>query len=90
VLVNNLVKNAVKHNVQQGYISIHLNKKSLEIENSGLPHSGNPEIMFRRFAKGENGNSGIGLAIVKEICHLYNFKISYQIQETIHKISILF
>jgi signal transduction histidine kinase len=90
VLVNNLVKNAVKHNVQQGYISIHLNKKSLEIENSGLPHSGNPEIMFQRFAKGENGNNGIGLAIVKEICDLYNFKISYQIQETTHKISILF
>ncbi|WP_073000152.1 sensor histidine kinase [Mariniphaga anaerophila] len=90
VLANNLVKNAVKHNIQKGFISIKLTADMLEIENSGTPHAGNPELLLLRFSKGENGNSGIGLAIVKEICDLYNFKIQYEIKNAIHKITIFF
>lgn len=90
VLVNNLIKNAVKHNVQQGFITIQLNAESLIIENSGRSFDGNPEVLFQRFSKGETGNSGIGLAIVKEICDLYHFKIEYNIHESVHKITIYF
>jgi nitrogen-specific signal transduction histidine kinase len=60
------------------------------IENSGQSFNGNPEVLFQRFSKGENGNSGIGLAIVKEICDLYHFKIEYKIHESVHKITIYF
>jgi signal transduction histidine kinase len=90
VLVNNLIKNAVKHNVQNGFITIQLKAESLMIENSGQSFNGNPEVLFQRFSKGENGNSGIGLAIVKEICDLYHFKIEYKILESVHKITIYF
>jgi signal transduction histidine kinase len=90
VLVNNLIKNAVKHNVQNGFITIQLKAESLMIENSGQSFNGNPEVLFQRFSKGENGNSGIGLAIVKEICDLYHFKIEYKIHESVHKIIIYF
>ncbi len=90
VLVNNLIKNAVKHNVQNGFITIQLKAESLMIENSGQSFNGNPEVLFQRFSKGENGNSGIGLAIVKEICDLYHFKIEYKIHESVHKITIYF
>ncbi|MCB0374914.1 MAG: HAMP domain-containing histidine kinase [Phaeodactylibacter sp.] len=89
ILINNLVKNAVKHNVQDGFISIKLTASSLETENSGLPIQGDPGRMFRRFAKGNNGNSGIGLAIVDQICELYGFVLSYEVSGTSnHKITI--
>ena len=88
ILINNLIKNAVKHNLQQGYITIKLTTEMLEIENSGPEFKGNPNSLLQRFSKGENGNIGIGLAIVKQICELYHFTLSYKISESNHKISV--
>lgn len=91
ILSTNLIKNAIKHNITNGFINIKLTENQLYIENSGLPFDGNPSNLLERFAKGEKGNMGIGLAIVKQICELYNFSISYQIKEkTIHCIQISF
>lgn len=90
ILINNLIKNAIKHNIQSGYISISLKEKILKIENSGASFNGNPDEFFERFKKGESGNIGLGLAIVKQICEVYNFKISYTILEQIHIIEIHF
>lgn len=89
ILLNNLMKNAVKHNVQGGFISIKLTPSELLVENSGLPIQGQPEKMLNRFAKGENGNCGIGLAIVSQICELYEFGLSYEVFDTSnHRITI--
>ncbi len=91
ILMNNLVKNAVKYNVQNGYITIKLDTAALVIENSGLPFQGDPNALLERFARGENGNYGIGLAIAKQICELYNFSISYTISEqSDHILSVYF
>jgi len=91
ILVNNLIKNAVKHNIHKGDIFITLTASALIVENSGLPLARNAETMLERFTKGENGNIGIGLAIVKQICELYNFRISYIVLEKAkHQISIFF
>ncbi len=54
-----------------------------------MPIQGEPERMLKRFAKGENGNRGIGLAIVDQICELYGFILSYEVSGTSnHKIAI--
>lgn len=92
ILINNLIKNAIKHNIDNGHISITLNQSFLSIENSGKPYKGNPEQLLNRFkVVGESGNLGIGLSIVKEICELYHFKISYSIsQHSVHIIKISF
>lgn len=91
VLVNNLIKNAVKHNITNGFISVTLIASSLIVENSGQIYQGNPDILIQRFVTGPNGNYGIGLSIVKQICELYNFTVSYEINDrTVHKITILF
>jgi signal transduction histidine kinase len=90
ILVNNLIKNAVKHNVQNGFISAKLTNKELTIENSGADFKGNTDTLLQRFGKGENGYIGIGLAIVKEICELYDFKLDYTVSQGKHKISIRF
>ncbi len=90
IMINNLLKNAVKHNVQDGYISIYLNQNSLIVENSGTPFQDNPKILFERFTIGTSGNLGLGLAIVKQICEVYNYTISYDVDGNVHKIQISF
>ena len=81
IMVNNLIKNAVKHNVQDGFIRIVLTDSELIIENSGVSFSEPPETMIRRFKKGKNGGHGIGLAIVKQICDINQFELSYEVNE---------
>jgi signal transduction histidine kinase len=81
ILVNNLFKNALKHNVNDGYVTVLLTAQQFIIENSGLPYNGDPEQLFQRFTKGEKGNYGIGLSIVKQIGGLYNYSVSYKVAE---------
>lgn len=91
IMINNLLKNAVKYNIQDGYISIILLQSSLIIENSGLAFGGKSDTLLERFSIGENGNLGIGLSIVKQICELYKFRITYHISNaSIHTLSIHF
>jgi len=90
ILVNNLIKNAVKHNLQNGYISVKLTPDCLMIENTGSAFQHNPVSLFERFATGETGNLGLGLAIVKQICEVYNYHIAYEIVENVHRIQISF
>lgn len=91
ILLNNLIKNAIKHNIASGYISIVLDKKSFIIENSGHSYAGNPSDLVQRFTTGVSGNTGIGLSIVKQICTLYDYKLDYTIyNQNIHKTAILF
>lgn len=89
-MANNVIKNAVKHNTDNGYIKIYLSGRELKVTNSGLPFNGEASSLLQRFSKGEGGNAGIGLAIVKEICDLYEYQISYRITGTTHQITISF
>ncbi|HEX3019771.1 MAG TPA: HAMP domain-containing sensor histidine kinase [Chitinispirillaceae bacterium] len=82
ILINNLIKNAVKYNVQNGFLSILLNNSSLVVKNSGQPFRGDPNKLIERFARGENGNLGIGLAMVKQICEIYHFTLNYSVSDT--------
>jgi len=89
ILINNLLKNAVKYNVQRGFIHIVLNKRELVISNSGEPSAGSSENMMNRFEKGKNGNFGIGLAIVKQICELNGFSVFYTVSEqSVHEVRV--
>jgi signal transduction histidine kinase len=96
ILVNNLINNAIKHNVCDGYITIMLSVKELTIENSGKPLVGNsienPSDLFHRFKKNSTSDEsiGLGLAIVKKICDTYHLSIFYTIKDNIHSISIKF
>lgn len=90
ILITNLLKNAVKHNVEGGFISIQLNQQQLVVLNSGLPYKGNSADLLERFHKGSQGNLGIGLAIVKQICDLYHFEITYHIDGSNHSMQIAF
>jgi signal transduction histidine kinase len=77
LLINNLLSNAVNHNVVGGNIQIHINKKELKICNTGETNILTDENIFNRFEKGNSKSNGLGLAIVKNICTTHNLDIHY-------------
>lgn len=92
VLLNNLLENAIKHNLPNGQIDIHLSTDKLSIANTGTPLETPPLELFERFAKGSTNHQslGLGLAIVREICNLYGWNISYDIQQDRHQLVVSF
>lgn len=92
VLISNLLGNAIKHNHQEGQIDILLTSNQLQISNSGSPLEVSADKMFDRFNKGTEGapSLGLGLAIVLEICNIYNFDVQYENKEQIHSVSVSF
>ncbi|MCZ4244085.1 sensor histidine kinase [Pedobacter punctiformis] len=78
ILLNNLLSNAVRHNVNGGQINVKLTSTRLTIANTGKNTMQNPRI-FDRFSKSaESEGMGLGLAITKQICNLYAFDIQYE------------
>lgn len=91
ILLNNLLLNAIRHNLQNGTIKIFLSKKEWVVSNSGNIPLNSPTL-FRRFAKtsNESAGSGLGLAIIKQICNRHNWTINYQFIDNSHNFSIRF
>lgn len=91
VLLTNLVKNAIIHNVAGGEVLIALQKNAFRIENSGKDQSLEESRIFSRFnteLKTET-STGLGLSIVKAICDLYSFSITYKFA-TRHSMTLRF
>ncbi len=92
LLFNNLIHNAIKHNLVGGTIHISLSHRKCTITNSGKPLLNEPETYFLRFTKGNQGESstGLGLAIAHQICKNFNYEINYQNIDNQHIMKILF
>jgi len=90
ILLNNLFSNAVRHNITGGYIRVELDSAALVISNTGKPGNG-PRKVFDRFSKSADSEGmGLGLAITKQICNLYGFRISYEDQNGEHIFAVHF
>jgi len=92
IMLSNLISNANRHNVKNGEIFISLSQNRLIIKNTGREQEFSNETIFQRFKKGKyNSESiGIGLALVKKICMVYHFDISYQFNQNWHQFEIIF
>ena len=79
LIVNNLVSNAIKHNIQNGKIEIDLNDEDFIIKNTGHEQEFTNESIYNRFTKGKNNSQsiGIGLALVKKVVTVYGYEIRY-------------
>lgn len=80
LLVSNLIKNAIKYNVKNGWIAVTLKQDTFCISNTGRNFPLPNDKVFERFFKQarQTESVGLGLAIVKKICDSLNFEIAYQ------------
>jgi len=92
ILLSNIIKNAVIHNSVKGKINVTIQNRQLLVENTGPALQGVPEEMFARFKKGSDKTktTGLGLALVKQICYLYGYHLTYEYNNRWHKINIGF
>ncbi len=92
ILLNNLLSNATKHNINNGSINILL-KNNLEITNTGIDKKLDETMLFKRFSKQDHSSSnhGLGLSIIYRICQVSGFNCSYNFAEpNLHTFTITF
>lgn len=92
ILISNLFLNAIRHNVGNGQVLVTLSNHSLTFSNTGQSQNLIADKLFNRFSKSnpsEQGN-GLGLAIIKKIADLNNWKISYSFANNFHSFSVAF
>lgn len=92
IVINNLINNSKRHNIENGKISVTLTETYFQISNTGNPPTIPTTELFKRFKRGNpNENSiGIGLALVKKILEIYDAEIFYQFENDLHTIRINF
>jgi len=85
-LFNNLLLNAIRHNVQDGSIELHLYNNQFVIFNTGKALTTSSEYLFERFKKDTNSkdSTGLGLSIVRSICDLYAITIRHHYEKEKH------
>jgi signal transduction histidine kinase len=90
ILVNNLLTNAIRHNVENGKIIITLREGTLSVKNTGKALNSNPEQLFERFRKESNSSAslGLGLALVKTISEVNGQALKYDIDDEWHTLSV--
>jgi len=90
ILINNLLGNAIKHNMEGGQINLISHPDKLVISNTGKPLTMEPEKLFQRFSKHHAGNdsTGLGLAIASQICLISDLKLHYKYLDGLHQLSI--
>ncbi len=92
ILLVNLIKNALRHNIPGGDLKIELTGNSLVIANSGPALTLDPDMLFKRFHTSSSSpeSLGLGLSIVQKICTMYGFKVSYSYQNNMHVMLVVF
>lgn len=78
-LISNLLKNALIHNHQEGFVNFVINKNEIIISNSGNNAPLNSAVIFNRFYRHTttNESTGLGLSIVKSIINNYSITVKY-------------
>jgi len=92
ILLMNLLKNSVVHNIEAGSIEINVLENVLTIRNSGLALESSSSSMFDRFTK-ESSNPesiGLGLSIIQRVCRRYNVRLTYSVDDSTHTFLLTF
>ncbi len=92
IIVSNLLRNAIFHNVSNGNVNVYISEDAIQVSNTGIENPLNSGKVFSRFYKSESDQSGtgLGLTIVKAICELYGFSVSYRFENDLHWFEIRF
>ncbi len=89
ILISNLIRNAINHNIKGGEISISTFAHGITIKNSGkdIPVS---QELFNRFKKTGGNSLGLGLSLISKICNLNNIHIEYLYSKENHVFKLFF
>lgn len=91
MLLNNLFGNATRYNKPYGKIKISLEEKILTVSNESYLPELDKELLFQRFYRHENTSTdgnGLGLSIIKQLCHEMGYTIGYRYNNHLHEFSI--
>lgn len=89
-LINNLIVNAIRHNIDQGSIEIEVTDNKLIIRNTGELIPLNQDKVFRRFSRTseQKKGNGLGLSITYQICKLHCWNIIYDYKNQKHQFTV--
>ncbi len=92
VLINNLFLNAIRHNEKNGKIIIRIKDNRLTFLNTGQQVLLIIDKVFSRFSKANPSSqgNGLGLAIIKKIAELNQWKLRYTFENQLHCFSMNF
>lgn len=92
IAIANLIQNAIRHNVEKGFIEIIQKGRTLAISNPGKPLSMPKSALFKRFKRDSDieESLGLGLSIVQRICKQYHIEIEYLFDNGIHTLKMTF
>ena len=90
VLVANLLRNAIQHNIPAGTVNVVIGTDGFVVANTGPELSVTPAALFDRFAKGDpaSPSTGLGLSMVKEIADQNGIQLSYSYAAGLHTLVV--
>lgn len=90
LVVSNLLRNTVQHNVPSGTIDVTVRAAGFTIRNTGPDLYVDAATLFDRFAKGDpsSPSTGLGLSIVKEIADGNGLLLTYGASSGTHTIVV--
>ncbi len=92
IIVSNLYNNAIRYNKPGGRVEIVLADNVLSVSNTSDHQQLDSSKLFKRFYRDgvtEEGN-GLGLSIVKQICDVAGYPVSYEYSDGVHTFRIVF
>ena len=81
-IVDNILSNAGKYNINNGTVNIFMEGSTLVVQDSGIGIK-DPSKIFKRFYKEQDRGIGIGMHIVHKLCIELSVKITVESQEKV-------
>lgn len=90
ILISNILGNSIRHNYPNGRVAVLLKQNIFTVQNTGRAGALEEQKIFTRFQKESTDSTsiGVGLEIVKKICILYGFTVSYQFVNDLHSFTV--